>query len=1639
MAWRPCSPAGCCPPRRRPSRRTKSQRPPPIEFSEAVDDLPAAEDPAPGDPDDTAGAAAPDEPAAAEGPDGEKPPEPEPSSPAGADSPSGADDGAPDDPPEPPDAEASEGSDHAQTTADLAARTVGRAFRCAKPAPTAASPRIARPTTAPSADSFTLGDFTIWGIDGDAVTAADFAYDAAAKTLTVNTDKHFAIQNADQTKDSDGYLAVNSSAAIVIPAGRDAHITLAGVGILSTAPLDLATGASCSLVLADGTKNSFKTNYPTTASATGNHSAIHCGTGSSISIDDSVSNRTSKGTPVIPEDGVVPRNPDLNPGDPAADEPYLLANGAKVRAGDPLTKLDSENPGALLAQNDANGMAAAIGAPYGEAGGSITIDGGIITAIGGRGDRGGSGYIDYAAGIGSAGPVGGDGTGLGEWITINGGRITAQGAYHGPGIGGGPAGKTGNICINGGYVVSNGGVHGRGFGTGCDGGNSSEFQIVLTGGTLLPTGGREYKPADIGAPGAKVTITGGSIGNNLGVDSFIFDGTATNAEGEPIKMIQVDLTSDVGESAFALSEWKLKVDGVPYDYGAPAEFDKGHLYLWLPKIVKQDSEVTVEFTYLDTDKLDESGNPTPVTPLPLFRPADSSLPPGVTNDGKLRRYVDFELDPDYLAGLSKYYDGEPFPVFPLPLRAPDGRDLTQADKITFKYQRLDPSGNPVGAETDNGADVGTMTFTAISTQYSDDTEGNFSESYWGHRATGRCEIWPIGSQVAIKSATWENGQASVQENPSDRKLSLTCTVKRADTDPSGAPTKATCAAPQGYIQLFVDGKKVGDPIEILFADKTLPDGTVLPANATASGDTTTFTYTASPAEVDHLVPVATPNGRHVISVQYLPPNDDDAAPANYLASANPIDDPSHAPEVEVAISPIDPNPAVTPEPDPDRTDPDAPEPEVSTGPGQPADPGADPGKPGDKVFRGEIVTTWGEPSEADPHPGRVLLKVDTPSSGPISVTDAKGNVFEADFLRGEDGQPVRGEDGSYTLVLDPTAVGRGELTFRQEPNGAYTGSTWIYDVTVLPRPEIAPAPALSKKAENLTHPGGPTQPGDRIRYTITASNTAAGSLWMQGVVTDPLPACLDLDEKSLRLDNPRGGVADRALEKAPAVGGADVGRFSLSAPAADGRPVLTVPVGNVAGGASATVTFECTVRADAAGEGAPAADLGNVAQATGTRPDPADPERPMPDPDNPGQPLPVNPDPTDPATPPGGGTVAPADPDVRVSKSVENLTAPGAKVTHLGDRLRYTVELRNDGPAGSCLMDAAVSDPLPAGMEPVPGTLRLSVDGGEPVAVPDAAYDRASRTIAVTVGDVWGGHAAVLAFECTVGEAALGANAANIALGHGEVPSENPGARPEGPEPGEPAEPPAGDPEAFSPPAVPGPVIPDDPGEGDVAIEKTAENLTRDDGATRVGDTVRYRIALSNSKPGTGWMDAVIRDDVPAGLEPVAGTLKLTLPDGNEIAVDDAAYDPKTRVLAVACGHLYGGQEAVLVFDALVTVEAASGDIGNVAVGLGTPPSAWDPDGDHPEPGQPFDPPGGWDAYEKSHPRVESDPTYPPGADASGGVLPGDEGGKRRTTIAHKLAQTGDALAAAALLPAALALAAGAGLLASRRRARRAR
>lgn len=1551
----------------------------------------------------------------------------------------------------------------------------------------------------------------------------------ASDVLLVISKSHLEFKNAEGTDTDTPASTTAAHTGIWIAPGNKADITLEGVNIAPIAnggiPINILTNisdtdaerwalkgtevrnrTSLHITLADGTKNYLYANSV-------NMPAIRCGEGSDLVIDDAELNIDRGGNAVAPIGGVINDN-------------TVLASGKEIQKGQSHTALDSSNPGELQVWGGC--LAASIGGACEETGGSLTFNGGIVSA---HADTAHS--VDYQTGAGIGGGTWGNGTD--RVIAFNSGTYDATGNFHSSGIGSGCGAKAlhtydyaippdhipcegrqngnfiweygsayatgvraGNITINGGFVKSTGAAHAAGFGNSCSTSPNENGIIRITGGTLYPIATGALP--DFFNPGGHVVITGGSVytngsfqgigGTAWGNDAALADGYDPDDPDDPNKvfMVTIDLSADMaaaGEAGDNLIEsWNLKVGGEDYPYGAPTQLIDGKLYLWLPKSATEQT-VSVDLSYRGKD-----GQAHPFDTL--FRN------PGQVD--QLKRYEDFYLPDEYLDSLVKPYDGLPFKTYEItpehPLRTPEvlSRDeegnpteyrwLTNTDDVTYRYRLYDSrDGAPVGDEVDSGRDmpvnVGVMKFTMVSREYSGSSDpalADFANGYWGHRATGWCEITPIPSQVHDVAATWaDEGDAALQpganEHPSNQRITVSAVIGRGETV-DGKPlaadrsnvTAPTCKAPQGRVQLFVDGEPVGEPVELLFDTKLDRNGNVLRdgsgnpipdntgvANATVvpngeGGAETRFTYTFTPSDADWLVPGLGEAGKHQVSLQFLRPSDEQqeaAVPANYLESADPAKDPS-APSAEVVIEPIDPNPTVTPTPDPDCKDPDFPAPSVETGPGEPNDPAADPSEPGDKSYHGSITTTWGEPSEDNPHPGRVTLSIKTPSTGKISVTDASGNVFTADFFKDADGRPVRGEDGTYTLVLDPTAVGRGQLTFKQEPNGAYTGSTWVYDVTVNPDVTVAPAPSLSKEAENLTHPDGPTQPGDRIRYTITAANTATGSLWTGVVVRDPLPACLELDEGSVRLDNPRGGVAGKALAKAPLVAASDVGKFALSAPGADGRRILTVPAGNVPGGAEATVTFECTVAIDAAGEGAAAADLANIAEATGTRPDPTDPDNPMPDPNRPGQPLPINPDPTDPVTPPGPGRVVPADPAITLTKTVENLTTPGASVTRIGDRLLYTVTLANTGAANSCLVGAVISDPLPVGIEPAAGTIQLAVNGGAPVPVPDGAYDRGTRTIAVTCGDLWGGGAAVLTFEAAVEADALGQDAANIAHAHGGIPSEDPGTVPSGPDPGKPAEPPADGPVASSDPAEPPIIIPDDPGRDDLSIAKTAENASRDDGTTHVGDTVRYRIALANSGPATGWMDAVIRDDVPHGLEPIAGTIRLALPDGREVTVDDGAYDPATRILAVAVGHLYGGQEATLSFDALVTKDALDTDIGNIGTGYGTPPSQWDPGRPAPEPGNPFRPKEGWDEYARDHESVATDPVYPPGVTSRGGVLQDTDDSstareKQRSTIAHKLAQTGDALSLALLLPATLTLAAGALTLASRRRARRAR
>ncbi|WP_302964075.1 hypothetical protein [uncultured Adlercreutzia sp.] len=637
----------------------------------------------------------------------------------------------------------------------------------------------------------------------------------------------------------------------------------------------------------------------------------------------------------------------------------------------------------------------------------------------------------------------------------------------------------------------------------------------------------------------------------------------------------------------------------------------------------------------------------------------------------------------------------------------------------------------------------------------------------------------------------------------------------------------------------------------------------------------------------------------------------------------------------------------------------------------------------------------------------------------------------------------------------------------------------------------------------------PPRPGDVIEYTVTGLNLTPGSAWQGAELADAIDSKLAFDADSVEIAANYATRTDKSTSLGSdafyegfdwdGLAWSDVkqGDFSYVA------PTLTKGVGTVYGGQSTSVRFCATVSEDEglgdrpedgklpeitnepAGSGGYGKDEADLAPGEEAVP----PTKLVPDVDI----VVVGEGDKDPETgkfPPDEPTpVLPKDPaaaDIVTTVTVEQKEKGddhGDDRFLVGDTLTVTVTATNQGP-DSKLADAVIKATLPEGMEPKPGTIKLVDAEGNVHDVPDSAYDPKTGVIAVNGGDLYFGESAKLIFDVEVTSTpetrepqdpdnpssrptdpvveggTLGTTPTDEWEREHPTDPDGEGEPYEKPKPGTPftptkpweeiedeliSTPPASDPDM--PPVLPAsPKLEDDEaGPADVKVAKTAENLTRDDGTTAVGDTVRYTVTLSNSGPHTMWYGAVVRDVLPLGVDPLSGTIRLTAPDGSEREVPDSAYDPATRVLAVTAGDLAGGRTAVLTFECEVTAEAVGADIGNVASAHGTTPAGVDlgtvgEGAERPAPGEPFDPSEGWDAFLKEHPGMDNagEPAYAPGTDSSGGVLaeaPGPDGsgsddgsgsgdGSGKTRI--RLAQTGDDMLAAAIPLALAALAAGA-------------
>ena len=229
------------------------------------------------------------------------------------------------------------------------------------------------------------------------------------------------------------------------------------------------------------------------------------------------------------------------------DDALLTVNGGiRVGPDDTLNIFCQRGgTGRLIANGFEN--CAGIGGGYGGTGGTMTINGGVVTATGGsfgagigggRCGAGGSvtingGTVTATGGWNAAG-IGGGITGVGGAVTITGGTVTAQGNGGGAGIGGGYNGAGGTVTINGGEVTAQGNGGGAGIGGGDRGAGRN---VTINGGTVVATATGDDSGAGIGGgykgAGGEVTIINGRLDIKAGEDaSVIGAGKAGDSQGK---------------------------------------------------------------------------------------------------------------------------------------------------------------------------------------------------------------------------------------------------------------------------------------------------------------------------------------------------------------------------------------------------------------------------------------------------------------------------------------------------------------------------------------------------------------------------------------------------------------------------------------------------------------------------------------------------------------------------------------------------------------------------------------------------------------------------------------------------------------------------------------------------------------------------------------------------------------------------------------------------------------------------------------------------------------------------------------------------------------------------------------------------
>lgn len=428
----------------------------------------------------------------------------------------------------------------------------------------------------------------------------------------------------------------------------------------------------------------------------------------------------------------------------------------------------------------------------------------------------------------------------------------------------------------------------------------------------------------------------------------------------------------------------------------------------------------------------------------------------------------------------------------------------------------------------------------------------------------------------------------------------------------------------------------------------------------------------------------------------------------------------------------------------------------------------------------------------------------------------------------------------YNQTIYNTAVAKGTNGYVTAADGKKTNIYEDKDDGVYVKKGDT-APYVTKTADKET-----ANVGDKITYTVKVGNGDGAVYEIENAkMADTIPAEFDFVDGSVQVDgNSYPYSYDNASRK------------------------LSVVIGNLKPNAARTVTFAVTVGKSAYGK-----TVHNTAVLSG------DNIKDTEGKDN-------------------GVTVGDGKAKPQIDKSANKSSA------RVGDKIAYTLTVKNDDTATVPVENGVITDVLPAGLTFEYGSVTLNGKNTN-----DYTYDENTRLLTVNVGAIEPDAKQVIGFTATVNESAYNTTIQNLAT----LTSDN------------------ADPVQDKDDGV---AIAD--GDALLTVSKSADKTT-----AKVGDTITYTVNAANTTGAdVNIRDAVMTDTIQDGLT-FRGNVTV---DGYSA---EYQYDNTGKTLTVSLGEIAPNQTKAICFDVTVNSDAYGMHIENTAIvsGSNTPDKSGTDDG----------------------------------------------------------------------------------------------